>query len=430
MRFLLTSHGSTGDIYPFIALGKTLRERGHEVTLATVTLFQDEIERAGLQFLRLPPDWPQERFNEAMRRLTKARHNVDTLRIIYRQTTPYIEEVIATLREGLKGCDLFLSSYLFPQYRFLAEQEGCPFAVLTLCHNVVPSRAYSPLPQLQAPRWFLPPLRGLWHDLLWRLGDFIVTRELNRITRPVIKQIGYPPFKNWIMNPADLSLVAVSPALFEPRAPFRKDFIFGGYVRWQSAPDDNSISRVREFCTGEKVPILTFGSVTFDNVPKIMERFIRHWPKDKKLIIQSGWAEMKPAEPRENILVVDKMSHDALFPFASVVIHHGGAGTTATALHAGRPQIIVPHIADQPFWAATVKALGVGLEQSRRRWPEQIAKKVERIESDPKWMQEAKVVADILSEEPGAERCAAILERFAESRRYLPPVAAPLDSPV
>ena len=59
MRVLLTSHGSTGDIFPVIRLGRALVEAGHEVRFATVAFFRDEVERAGLEFVYLPPDWDQ-----------------------------------------------------------------------------------------------------------------------------------------------------------------------------------------------------------------------------------------------------------------------------------------------------------------------------------------------------------------------------------
>jgi vancomycin aglycone glucosyltransferase len=44
----------------------------------------------------------------------------------------------------------------------------------------------------------------------------------------------------------------------------------------------------------------------------------------------------------------------------AAVVHHGGAGTTTTATRAGAPQVVVPQIADQPYWAGRVAALGIG----------------------------------------------------------------------
>lgn len=67
-------------------------------------------------------------------------------------------------------------------------------------------------------------------------------------------------------------------------------------------------------------------------------------------------------------MMIDQAPHDWLFPRVSAVVHHGGAGTTAAGLRAGRPSIICPFFGDQPFWADRIHALGAGprpLPQSR-----------------------------------------------------------------
>jgi vancomycin aglycone glucosyltransferase len=58
--------------------------------------------------------------------------------------------------------------------------------------------------------------------------------------------------------------------------------------------------------------------------------------------------------------VVGEVNHQALFPKVAAVVHHGGAGTTTTAAKAGTAQVIVPQIADQPYWARRVVELGIG----------------------------------------------------------------------
>jgi UDP:flavonoid glycosyltransferase YjiC (YdhE family) len=60
------------------------------------------------------------------------------------------------------------------------------------------------------------------------------------------------------------------------------------------------------------------------------------------------------------ILSVGSLDHAQLFPRVDLVVHHGGAGTTATALRAGIPQLIIPHIVDQFFHARRVAELGLG----------------------------------------------------------------------
>src|SRR5690606_19464725 len=74
----------------------------------------------------------------------------------------------------------------------------------------------------------------------------------------------------------------------------------------------------------------------------------------------SGWGGMKADDLPENVFMLDQAPHDWLFPRVSAVVHHGGAGTTAAGLRAGKPTVIVPFIADQPFWGRVVHELGVG----------------------------------------------------------------------
>ena len=116
MKVLLTSHGSTGDIYPFISLGHALIKAGHQVRFATVSLFREEVESAGIDFVNLPPDWNQADFARVMRDLTKAKNGLDTLRIIYSETVPYFDEIIDILRGELEAADIFVSNYIFLTY--------------------------------------------------------------------------------------------------------------------------------------------------------------------------------------------------------------------------------------------------------------------------------------------------------------------------
>jgi sterol 3beta-glucosyltransferase len=80
----------------------------------------------------------------------------------------------------------------------------------------------------------------------------------------------------------------------------------------------------------------------------------------RRAVLLAGWAGLGgPALP-PNVLGLEAAPHGWLFPRMAAVVHHGGAGTTAAALRAGVPQVVVPHLADQPFWGERVARLGVG----------------------------------------------------------------------
>lgn len=414
MRVLLTSHGSTGDIYPVIRLGRALVEAGHYVRFATVSLFREEIESAGITFVYLPPDWDQSGFAEAMRDLTKAKNPLELMRIIYSESLPYLDEILTTLDREMQQADVFVSSYVFANLCVLARKHRVPCAVTTFAHNVVPSVSYPPE---GTPRLFAPPaLRRLWNSMLWKITDRVLCWNINRVVGESMDRYGMGRPESFVLEPADKVIVTVSPGLFTPKRLWSERFAFTGYLRWQSPEDPALDAEILAFCGEEKVPILTFGSVTFDEARKVMTRFMRNWPEGKKIIIQSGWAGLTIERPRAEMKCVGRVSHDQLFKYASMVIHHGGAGTTASVLHAGIPNIIIPHIGDQWFFASEVKSLGVGLEVKRKRWPEDLPKAVRTIEKSQKMSKRAADVAKLLAQENGGRNAVKVLEALVAAK--------------
>jgi vancomycin aglycone glucosyltransferase len=80
-----------------------------------------------------------------------------------------------------------------------------------------------------------------------------------------------------------------------------------------------------------------------------------------RLVIVGGWARIdRSVEPSETVLAIEEAPHQALFARVAGAIHHGGAGTTAAVARAGVPQLVVPHILDQYYWAHRVVTLGLG----------------------------------------------------------------------
>jgi len=414
MRVLLTSHGSTGDIYPVIRLGQALVEAGHHVRFATVSLFREEIESAGISFVYLPPDWDQGGFAEAMRDLTKAKNPLDLMRIIYSESLPFLDEILDTLEREMKEADVFVTSYVFANLCALARKANVPSAVTTFAHNVVPSVSYPPegLPRLLAAP---ASIRRRWNQMLWQVTDRVLCWQINRVVGEAMARHGMGRSESFVIQPADRVLVTVSPELCQPKHLWSDRFKFTGYLRWQSPESPALGVKLDAFCQGEYVPVLTFGSVTFDEARKVMTRFMRNWPEGKKIIIQSGWAGLTIERPHAAMLRVDRVSHDQLFQYASMVIHHGGAGTTASVLHAGVPNIIIPHIGDQWFFASEVKRLGVGLEVKRKKWPEDLPKAVRTIEKSRKIQKRAKEVAEQLTQEDGPAVAVKALEALVKS---------------
>jgi vancomycin aglycone glucosyltransferase len=113
---------------------------------------------------------------------------------------------------------------------------------------------------------------------------------------------------------------------------------------------------------GEPPVYVGFGSIalpsTRDAAPAAIQA-IR--AANRRVVLARGWADNALTDDRDDCFLIGEVNQQALFRRVAVIVHHGGAGTTATAARAGTPQIIVPQIVDQPYWAAQVSDLGIGV---------------------------------------------------------------------
>lgn len=423
MTIVITTHGSTGDIYPLIRLARALIEAGHQVRFATSRPFKAEVEAAGVPFHLIPPDWSHEDLRYWMGRLQKLKSPVGQLKEMYRAAAPHFEAIIDGMNEALNGADCLISSYLFPMNKAIAEKRGVPFVSYAFAHNTVPSRFYPPhdFPRLRGlPNW----IQLRWNRFAWKLGNVVVDSTINATISRALKRKGLAPVKDFFSKSAELVLVAVSPGLMRPKIKLNPRFQFSGYCRWQSPLNPEADARIRAFRGADLVPVLTFGSMVYEQPEAYMQRLLAAWPRERKLIVQPGWSGFKIPPDSGNILEVGPMSHDQLFQHASVVIHHGGAGTTASVLYAGKPHIVVPHIGDQDFFSAEVIRLGCGIRARKATWPEKLAEKVAKIESSARYRQSALAALHTLRQEDGPAEAVRQIELYLERRRLQ--IGAPL----
>jgi vancomycin aglycone glucosyltransferase len=80
----------------------------------------------------------------------------------------------------------------------------------------------------------------------------------------------------------------------------------------------------------------------------------------RRTLLSRGWADLALIDNRDDCFAVGEVNQQALFRRVAAVVHHGGAGTTTAAARAGVPQLVIPQVADQPYWAGRVADLGIG----------------------------------------------------------------------
>jgi len=141
-----------------------------------------------------------------------------------------------------------------------------------------------------------------------------------------------------------------------------------------------------------------------------------------RAVVSKGWGAVRmPAD--DDVHVVEEVPHDWLFPRVAAVVHHGGAGTTAAGLRAGRPTLICPVLGDQPFWGDRVRDLGAGPEplRLRRLSADELAAALGDLATNEDYRESAARIADALSNEDGTGEAVRVLEGIESRTSSLSP---------
>ncbi|MFI8517601.1 glycosyltransferase [Streptomyces sp. NPDC085481] len=354
MRVLLMAYGSRGDVEPLVGVAVRLRALGVDVRMCTPPDFAELFEAVGLPLVPI---------GEPVRAFVKAAVTGKTAvpaeglpqRAAAMTATAY--EAVA---EAAQGCDVVLATGLLPAVagaRSAAEQLGIPYVFVAYFPAYLPSPHHPPFERPGRP--FPPEVtdnRELW-DLDTETMNVLFGTGLNAHRETV----GLPPvddFRTYVLT--DRPWLATDPTLSPWLEPAELDVVqTGAWFR----PDDRPLpADVEAFLEAGEPPVYVgFGSIPLrdaDDVARAAVEAVR--AQGRRVLLSRGWADLALKDEQDDCLTVGEVNHHALFRRVAAVVHHGGAGTTTTAARAGAPQVVVPQLADQPYWAGRVAALGIG----------------------------------------------------------------------
>ena len=135
-------------------------------------------------------------------------------------------------------------------------------------------------------------------------------------------------------------------------------------------------------------------------------------------VLARGWGGLREAPPPD-VFLAGEVPHEVVFPRVAVIVHHGGAGTTAAAVRAGRPQVVCPFVGDQPFWGRRMRQLGVAPEpiDQRRLSAPRLAAAIREAIDEPAMIGAARQLGDQVRAENGVATAVAVLEQVTAGRR-------------
>jgi UDP:flavonoid glycosyltransferase YjiC (YdhE family) len=217
---------------------------------------------------------------------------------------------------------------------------------------------YTPI---QRARGYAPgghDFRPFLNGLLWSLASWILRRAIDTTLNPVVEATGLPPWRDVLaeaISSSVLDLVAVSPSIVAKDPAWLESTHVCGYL-FLDDPGFVPDPELAAFVEGDRPVVIGFGSMMgFDTAAttRTLLEAVRDIPR--KVVLQAGWAGLGGAELPRNVHLAKFVPHSWLFPRAACVVHHGGAGTTASAFRAGIPQTMVWHLADQRGWTKRAK---------------------------------------------------------------------------
>ncbi|MBL8765017.1 MAG: glycosyltransferase [Phycisphaerae bacterium] len=412
-RVILVTAGSHGDINPFIALARALLRRGHEATLLVNPYFRAQVEEAGVAYAPLGA--------EAFDLKTVDRSFPDIMHrrrggaiVIEQMILPTARDAYRALHELARAGrpDVIVHHHICFSAPWVCRELGLRRATVVLApsmwlnaEDVISPTAWTPL---NPPRWLMRAMRAIGGPLINTMFD----RRVNRIRR----ELGLAPERGVFFDAThggDANLGLWSPAL---RGPLPGDpphaTVCGFPWHDRNGEQESTPVEIDRFLDAGDPPILfTLGTAAVH----VAGDFYRHAARacdelGRRGLLLIGPGRDPPPKLSDRVRAFAYAPFSRVMPRAALNVHHGGIGSTAQALRAARPMLVIPHAHDQFDNAARVRRAGVGLSLPRHRLTTpRLAAALDALLRTPSFHACARRLGTVIQAEDGAARAADII---------------------
>ncbi len=359
-RFLLLPHGSSGDVYPFIWLGRLLRERGHQVTLIAPRVFAASVLAAGVDFMPLPHDE-----HEEMCAHPDLYHPAKGMFVAYgfagRATGAYADAIEAWIT--LHGRpDLLLAPVIAFGAWLIHLKLKIPLVTVQL-HPMSLMSAHE-VPLLSPLVRWLRLLPMIVRKAILSLPSPFDLTALLPIWKACLRHQVRPPLSPWLQwyHSAN-GVLALFPSWYaRPQPDWPKNMLQWDFPLEDLAQENTLPADLVTFLEGGDKPVV----FTAGTANQFAQGFFKTAAElAARLHIRAVFVTLYPAQipagMSSSIRVVSYAAFGSLLAHAAAFVHHGGIGTLAQGLAAGLPQLIVSMCHDQPDNGERIERLGVGL---------------------------------------------------------------------
>ena len=422
MKFALACNGTRGDCEPSVAVGRELQRRGHKVQIAIPPNLVEFAKSNGLDAIAYGPNaedlWDADFFRTFSRKLLRSfwtvREPIKLIRELWNPMMLYWADMDSVLTPMADGADLLCHGLFFQGVAVnVAEYYDMPFATLDYFPVRPNRRTAPPLIPARLFQWGLAAYEGFG---CW------MNRKPENAQRA---RLGLPKTRKFTTRRlADLGTLQIQtyddiifPGLKEDWADLQATRPFVGNLSMGlETPADEEVAAW--IAAGAPPVCFGFGSMPLESAADTITMIGEVCAElGERALVCSGWTDYSEGPQFDHVKVVGQVSHEKIFPICRAVVHHGGSGTTAAALRAGVPSLILWMAGDQPFWGAQLKRLKVGTSRKLiTTTPEQLRDDLRQI-CTPEYAERARELGARMT--PRAEsvnRAVDLLEEFASSR--------------
>jgi sterol 3beta-glucosyltransferase len=369
MHVVIGTVGTRGDVQPCLALGRGLQAAGFRASVATHPDYQDFVTSHGLGFRPVGGSIRQVMESDLGRAWLESGDNLLRYRQLSRELFLPLQR--RWLDDALKAADDADAVIYYPMaagFLHAAERRGVPAVAAAFVPWVPTGRIDTPFlpPCRLVPVWLRRRLGHLAHLLMWQPFMPLHHEYRDRLGLPRVLQRNLSAYAFACGVPhVHLFSEAVQPRPADwPSWATVAGFCFLDAPRSWVPPAD----LVRFLDAGPPPIYVGFGSMTGldpESLTRLAVAAVRK--AGGRAVLVSGWSALGAGLLNDDVFVAADVPHDWLFPRMAAVVHHGGVGTLAAGLRAGRPTVVTPFFGDQPYWGRRVAALGVGPTAIPRR---------------------------------------------------------------
>lgn len=356
MKIILVTYGSRGDVQPMLALSLELKSRGHDVLLAGPPEKTKWAEKLGCPFQPIGQDVTA--FINSMQNAHSLPSAFRFMSFLHRS----FFDLFDCLERIISHADLIIGASLAFVTASLAEAMNIPYRYIAFTPQLLPSK-YHPVPVFKYQHYPEIINAATWH-LTRNIDRFNMTRWFNQVRR----KLALPSISDaWSHILGRHVIVASDPLISKVPPDVRKPYTQSGYMHLHQPKA--YLPELEDFLNSGLPPVYAgFGSMPQRAQEKNAAMIIKAVRKTGRRMVMAGLNGKIPSGKNSNtdshynndVFFIREYPHSQLFPKVAAVIHHGGAGTTASAAACGVPQIIVPHILDQYYWGHRLHQSGLG----------------------------------------------------------------------